>query len=162
LPRDEALERLAARGISGTDVYLLDLLPLIEMMWADGLLQEPERSLLDAFVVEHVEAINRLAGDRILTMEQAREFASRFLDERPDDRLMADLRALIAPVRFSASDSADNDARRRSIIEWCLDIGAACVARYPYGDRERFRTAEKERFLSIVAALTSDRPSPSA
>ena len=158
LPRDEALERLAAHGIAGTDVYLLDLLPLIEMMWADGLVQHAEQALFDAFVTEHVEAINALAGADILSTPQARQFASRFLRERPDDRLMSDLRALIAPVRFSASASADNDARRISIIEWCLDIGAACVATYPYGDRERFRAAEKERFLAIVTALTAPTP----
>jgi hypothetical protein len=154
LSRPEAVERLAQHGIVGADVYLLDLLPLIEMMWADGFVQSPELDLFDAFLLEHVDAINQLSGAPILTAEGARRFASRFLRERPDERLMEHLRSLIPPVRLSSSDQAGNDARRTAIIEWCLDIGAACVAEYPYAARDRFKSAEKERFLAIARALT--------
>lgn len=155
--RPEAVERLAHHGITGTDVYLLDLLPLIEMMWADGLVQQPEADLLDAFVVEHVAAINALSGAKILSVDDARRFAQRFLRERPDDGLMEELRSLIPSVRFSSSDQAGNDARRQVIIEWCLDIGAACVSEYPYADRDRFKNAEKDRFLAILRALSHPR-----
>jgi hypothetical protein len=154
LSRPDALERVAQHGIVGRDVYLLDLLPLIEMMWADGLVQAPERRLFDAFVIEHVEAINQLSGTPVLSVDQARGFAERFLGQRPDEALMAELRALIPPVRLSSSDAAGNEARREAIIEWCLDIGAACVTEYPYDDRDRFKRAEKRRFLEIARALS--------
>jgi hypothetical protein len=157
LSRPEAVERLAQHGIVGSDVYLLDLLPLIEMMWADGLVQDPEMDLLDAFVAEHVDAINQMSGTPILSVEQARRFSSRFLQERPEARLMDELRALIPPVRLSSSDVAGNDARREAIIEWCLDIGSACVDAYPYEQRDRFKRSEKDRFLAIVRALGPSR-----
>ena len=157
LSRPEAVDRLAQHGIEAPDIYLLDLLPLIEMIWADGLLQSPEMTLLDEFVADHVTAINQLSGAEILSVAHARRFAWRFLKERPDQRLMAELRSLIPPIRLSSSDADGNDARRRAIIEWCLDIGSACVASYPYGVRERFKSAEKRRFLSILDALTQPR-----
>jgi hypothetical protein len=159
LSRPDAIDRLAQYGIAGPDVYLLDLLPLIEMMWADGLIQSPEMDLLDAFVAEHVGAINQLSGAEVLSVERARRFAWGFLKDRPDERLMEELRSLIPPVRLNSSDLAGNDARRQAIIEWCLDIGASCVAEYPYGSRERFKNSEKQRFLSILTALTQTRSS---
>jgi len=159
LSRPDAVDRLAQHGIAGADVYLLDLLPLIEMMWADGLVQPPELDLLDAFVAEHVGAINQLSGADVLSVEQARRFAWRFLKARPDERLMEELRSLIPPVRLSSSDAAGNQARREAMIEWCLDIGSACVAEYPYGNRERFKSSEKARFLAIIRALTQPRSS---
>jgi hypothetical protein len=154
LTRPEAVERLERYGISGTDVYLLDLVPLIEMMWADGLLQGPERELFERFMLDHVAAINAFAGTEVLSVPQAQRFAARFFNARPDDRLMQELRHLVPPLRLQSSDVAGNEARRRAIIEWCLDIGAACVTGYPYGSRERFKDAEKERFLAILAALS--------
>jgi hypothetical protein len=155
LTREEALERLEQHGIAGPDVYLIDLIPLIEMMWADGRVQEPERELFRRFARDHVAAINELAGLDLLSADRAERFASRFLDARPDDALMTELRSLVPPVRLSTSDAAGNDARRQAIIEWCLDIGAACVTDYPYGSRERFKAAEKARFFSILRALTA-------
>jgi hypothetical protein len=152
--RDQAVERLERHGIDGADVYLIDLIPLIEMMWADGLLQTPERELFDEFMLAHVAAINDLAGICVLSIDRAQRFASRFLDVRPDDRLLQDLCELVPPVRLQSSDPASNEARRRAIIEWCLDIGSACVTDYPYGHRERFKDVEKERFLGILRALT--------
>jgi hypothetical protein len=160
LSRPDAIERLAQYGIAGADVYLLDLLPLIEMIWADGLVQPPEMDLLDGFVAEHVSAINQVSGSEILTVEGARRFAWRFLKERPAEHLMEELRSLIPPVRLNSSDGAGNEARRQAIIEWCLDIGASCVAQYPYGGRERFKDSEKQRFLEILKALSQPRSGP--
>lgn len=154
LTRPEAVERLERHGIKGTDVYLLDLIPLIEMMWADALLQAQERELFQQFMLDHVSAINAFAGTDVLSVEQAQRFASRFLETRPDDRLMQELRSLVPPLRLQSSDTAGNEARRRAIIDWCLDIGAACVTGYPYGSRERFKDTEKERFQAILRALT--------
>ncbi len=152
--RAEAVDRLEHHGIEGADVYLLDLVPLLDMMWADGLVQGPELHLLDHFVRQHVEAINALAGTAVLSPARAQRFTKRFLSARPDQRLLQELCELVPPVRLSSSDTKNNDARRRAIIEWCLDIGAACVTDYPYGARSRFKDEEKERFFAILRALT--------
>jgi len=153
MTRPEALERLERHGIEGPDVYLLDLVPLIEMMWADGLVQSPELDLFEHFLAGHVESINAMAEARILSLERAQRFAHRFLDNRPDQKLLDEMCELVPPVRLNSSDAPRNEALRKEIVEWCLDIGAACVTGYPYGERSRFIADEKERFFSILEAL---------
>jgi hypothetical protein len=37
--RRDAIAELAKHGIKGAQIYLIDLIPLIEMMWADGRIQ---------------------------------------------------------------------------------------------------------------------------
>ena len=59
---EEAIEELESYGITGAQIYLIDLIPLIEMIWADGKAQGSEISLLADFLKRHVEHINALAG----------------------------------------------------------------------------------------------------
>ena len=59
---EEAIEELESYGITGAQIYLIDLIPLIEMIWADGKAQGAEISLLADFLKKHVEHINALAG----------------------------------------------------------------------------------------------------
>jgi hypothetical protein len=153
MTRPEAVEWLKRHGIEGPDVYLLDLVPLIEMMWADGLVQAPELSLFEHFLAGHVDSINALAGANVISLDRARRFAHRFLDSRPDQALLDELCELVPPVRLSSSNAQRNEALRNQIVEWCLDIGAACVTGYPYDERSRFMANEKARFFAILGAL---------
>lgn len=68
------------------------------------------------------------------------------------DRVLGDVE-LIPPVRLSSSDAETNEQHRLAILRWCLDIGASCVTEYPYGDHDRFSTAEKACFEDIFKAL---------
>jgi hypothetical protein len=43
---DDAIEELERFGITGAQIYLIDLIPLIEMIWADGKAQDAEVSIL--------------------------------------------------------------------------------------------------------------------
>jgi hypothetical protein len=151
--RPEALRELQRHGITGTEVYFIDVLPLIEMMWADGVVQEIERALLDKFIVAHTDNLNALAGYPALDYAVGRNFVERYLAERPAPAVLATLRELIPPVRLASSDSDRNAAQRSAIFAWCLDIGAACVTNYPYGDHDRFSAAEKACFEEIFRAL---------
>jgi len=153
LTRQDALRELARFGIRGTTVYLIDVLPIIEMMWADGRLQDGERALLEKFLRQHVDNINALAKMKVLGYEEGLAFAGRFLRDRPDPELMQVLRAMIPPVRLSSSDVWGARATRDRILFWCLDIGAACVTDYPYGDHDRFSADEKACFAEIVQTL---------
>lgn len=152
LPRREALERLAALGVTGSDVFLIDTIPLLEMIWADDRVQSEELRLLEGFLRLHVKNVNELAGREVLTLEGAREFVARFLTERPSMELLRELRALLAQTTAIDGEPVSL-ARRRAIMDFCLDIGAACVAEYPHGDHERFCEAEKQAFGQIVEAF---------
>ena len=99
--RAAALEELKRFGIRGPNVYLIDLIPLIEMIWADGKAQQAELSHLETFVRHHVERINTMAEQQQLSYSAAYQFLSGFLEERPDPSLMKTLRSFVAPVRLS-------------------------------------------------------------
>jgi hypothetical protein len=151
--RKEALRRLKLHEIAGPQVYLIDIIPLIEMIWADGKAQESEIEILEDFLRKHVERINALADHEVLTLENARDFILRFLRRRPDPELLSTLRSLVAPVRLSTSDPERNAAIRDSLLAACLDIAASAVVEYPYGLGERFGPAEKRCFFEILESL---------
>ncbi len=153
LTRRDALAELERYGITGKLVYLIDIIPLIEMIWADGSVQDVERDLLDKFLAQHVANINALAGMELIDMAAAKGFADKLLADRPDPKVMTILHRLIPIVRMSSSDAERNAHTRAEILRWCLDIGASCVREYPYGDHDRFSDAEKACFEEIFTAL---------
>lgn len=151
--RQDAIRELDRHGIRGAHTYLIDVLPLIEMMWADGTVQTVERDLLEKFLRQHVDNLNALVGYPAIHYNDSATFVERFLAERPSAEMLGVLRKLIPTVGLSSTDVKRNTQQRRAIVRWCLDIGAACVTEYPYGDHDRFSEAEKACFEEIVASL---------
>lgn len=158
IDRTRALSILRRHGISGADVYLIDLVPLIEMVWADGKAQPSEVSIFEDFLRRHVTTLNRSVGHTMLTMEAARAFVRRFLTERPCPDLLRELRSLVAAVRLSGSDADHNEALRSSLLAACIDIAASSVIDYPYGYDERFDAGEKHSFFEILESLGAGEP----
>ena len=62
--RKEALKKLSRYGIEGAYVYLIDVIPLIEMVWADGTAQDSEIAIIDAYLHEQVAMIVGLVQAR--------------------------------------------------------------------------------------------------
>ncbi|MCE7893187.1 MAG: TerB family tellurite resistance protein, partial [Sorangiineae bacterium PRO1] len=143
---------LALFGIRGQDVYFIDTIPLLEMIWADGVVQPEEVRLLESFLRAHVKNLNALAGHEVVTFEEARAFVQQFLERRPDPELLGLLRRML-PDTGIAGDEPHSIQRRRAILSFCLDIGAACVAAYPDGDRDRFCSEEQQAFEQIFRTL---------
>ncbi len=156
ISREEAVEELKRYGIEGPDIYLIDLIPLIEMIWADGMIQGGEMAILYDYVDRHVARINELAECELLNVGQAHEFINRFLDKRPDAKLLSTLRSFIQPIRLASSDTASTDLVRRSLLAACIDIGSSSVAKYPYGLCDRFNPEEKECFFRILESLQKE------
>jgi len=156
--REKAIEDLRRFGISGTQIYLIDLIPLIEIIWADGMVQAGELEILENYLQTHVDHINGVAGCRVLTLTDAKAFINRFLDQRPDPELLKCLRELVHPVRLSNSDAQTNRALKESLLSTCLDIAASSVIRYPYGLGDRFNPAEKQCFFEIVESFMNLPP----
>jgi hypothetical protein len=53
--RSEVIEELRSYNIKGPEVYMIDIIPLIEMIWADGIVQKEEISLLYDFLEQQKE-----------------------------------------------------------------------------------------------------------
>lgn len=149
--RAEALDRLARFGIRGAEVYLVDLVPLLEMVWADGDAQPEEVEALHDFVARHVRRLNELAGYTMLKEADGRAFVQRFLRRRPDPALLAELREMVAPLRLSSSSEAENQALRSCLLASCLDIAARSGP--PGGGVRRITAPERATFFEILDSL---------
>lgn len=154
MDREELLGLLESEhGITGPEVYLLELVPLIEMAWADGRPRPAEVKLLYEFALHRLAELDEIAGVDVLTAEQVNGFLDRFLSTAPDRESLRALRRLAIAFILEHSDASVNETRRRAILEYCLDIGAASVGRYPYGRHERFGASEKALMLELVESF---------
>ena len=81
--REEITGQLKSFGITGKDVYFIDYIPLIEMIWADGEPQQGEIDIFYDFLEKHVAHLNKMAGYSAFRLEEAAQFVSGLLKERP-------------------------------------------------------------------------------
>lgn len=153
LTRQEAIKDLSVLGIREPQIYLLDIIPLVEMMWADGELQQSELVILDEYVCKRVRQINDVAGYEVIDSEDAQAFARRFTMQKPLPEFLRMLRSLIGPSILSSSDSAYVDSVLKLMVEACLDIAANAVREYPYGLHDRFNPEEKNCFFEILKTI---------
>ncbi len=151
--RTEAVEELASYGIKGPFLYLIDIIPLIEMIWADGKAQESEIEILDKYLMEHVRWVNKQAGFQTLTLKEAKAFANRFLKKRPSQDLLKTLRLLLSRLHNTSQNEAVKTRFKSSLLAACIDIAASSVTEYPYDYCDRFNPAEKKCFFEIVDSL---------
>lgn len=150
LTREEAIAALNRHGIAGSVVYLIDIIPLIEMIWADGIVQDCEVDVLDQYLVHHVDHINKLAGFDTLSIQDARHFVKRFLDKRPSPELLKTLRMMIDPIRFSCAGEKYKKALKESLLSACIDIATSSITVSPSGFRTSFELSEKRCFFEIL------------
>jgi hypothetical protein len=146
----EAVDQLSSLGIKSPYVYLIDLVALIEMIWADGELQEAELAILNEYLHKRVQQINEMAGYKVMDFEDAQAFAQRFIQQKPHPEFLSSLRSLIGPVILTSTDSAYVDSLLMSLLEACIDIAANAVRKYPYRLHDRFDADEKRCFSEIV------------
>jgi hypothetical protein len=147
--REEIMEQLNSFGITGKDVYFIDYIPLIEMIWADGEPQQGEMDIFYDFLEKHVMHLNKMAGYNAFKLEDAVEFVSGFFKERPSPEILKSLRELAAHSGLFQEDSKKRASFEKSLLAVCLDIAASCVTEYPYGLNERFNNEEKRCFFEI-------------
>lgn len=155
ISRQDALKELKRFGISGNDVYLIDFIPLLEIVWADGEAQPSEVAILEEFVEKHVDNINKQAGCKVVELDQAKAFVNRFLAKRPDPEIMKTLRQFVKPLRLSLGDKKENQQLKESLLCACMDIAASAVTEYPYGLHDRFCQEEKKCFFNILESLST-------
>lgn len=136
-------------GLEPSDLYFLDLIPLIEMMWADGQVQDSEIEVLMGFVDDLMDKISGLNDGNTITKPDIIRFIERYTNTRPSPALLAELRHAAIQI---ANQREDGDSRV-SLLTYCIDIAAACVAGYPYDENERICKDEKALLLKIISAL---------
>lgn len=155
--RYAAIQLLRQHGIEDEDIYLVDLIPLIKMVWADQHAQPCELLVLEKFLIQHVHHINTVAGYPLMSYERAIAFVNRFLAENPTDELLSELTALVHPIRLSSSNDRLNQELRQTILYRCMDIASVCSAHRGCETQCAlhgfFDHAEKKCFFEIMALL---------
>ena len=131
---DVALHELAELGFKGRDVYLAELIPVVEMAWADGVIAPNERALLEAYCESLTERLNRQAGATFFRLGRTLKVLERLTKERllPAQRMIA-LRALKS---WSGRGSSGAEMRR-GMIEWAEAV-AVVDGRPVWDTRELF------------------------
>lgn len=155
LSRSEIIHEIVTNhGLLPEHIYLLDLIPLIEMVWADGKAQAAEMSLLYGHVIDHLAVLsNEIEGQEVLDADKVNDFLSHFLEERPDPKLLKMLRELALNLNRLHSDPQKIAQRSNTLLGLCMDIAAAAVVDYPYDKHARVMEAEKRLLIEIMGAL---------
>ncbi|MCI5165414.1 MAG: hypothetical protein D3903_04830 [Candidatus Electrothrix sp. GM3_4] len=153
LSHKDAVERLKRFGITGKKVYLIDLILLIEMMWADGEAQQGELDVLENYLKKHTDRVNKRTGCEVLRLQDARNFVKPYIDKRPSPESIKNLRELVKPISFSC-DSRMTEELKNELLHVIIDMGASSVTEYPYALDERFNAEEKQCLFNIMQALS--------
>ena len=133
-----------------SSAYLLEIIPLIEIIWADGKNQIQEVNILKDFTVKHLSMLSKDAdGLEVVSVEEANQFIDHFLQQRPNKMLIDDLKSLAIERMKQRGDKE----KINSVIDYCMDIAAACVSAYPYQPSERVREEEKVLIREIIISL---------
>ena len=119
--REKALHDLADLGFKGRDVYLAELLPVVEMAWADGVIAPNERALLEAYCEALTDRLNRQSGAQFFRL--ARTFL--VLDRLTERRLTPAQRLTALKALKTWSGNNSNGAEMRSgMLEWAQAVAA--------------------------------------
>lgn len=147
--------------LDDTHVYLLELVPLLEMMWADGLNQPSEMRIIYSFAIEHAARLSKAAyGQEVISDKQINAFLDRFAHVRPPGGLLRDLRQIVWELLGDGAHG-DNPTSQRSLLDVCIDIAAACdqaPGRWPAGSR--VVEQEKALMLELMQTLKLDPSQP--
>ncbi len=155
LSREEVLNLMDSQfGITGNQVYLLDLIPLAEMLWVDGKNQPEEINLVYEFAINHIaELSSHVEGEELLSESEINDFMRRFIHTRPSKELLSALRTLANSFIFQNQDVKQNEQRKQRIIDFCIDIASAAVTQYPYDRHDRFIDEEKQLLSELMRTL---------
>lgn len=150
-------ELVHTHGLDPLDYYLLPLMPLMEICWADGRVQQAEASLLLDFTRRWLNLLQRDAdGETVVEASQAQRFIDRFMRVPPDREEITRLRELAINMLELNSDEQRVKQNERTVLEYCIDIAAAAVKDYPYEIRGRVMHEEKDLLLELMHAMQID------
>lgn len=136
-------------------VYLAPVLPIVQVMWADGRNQMPERAKLHCIIENHCKALSELAGGiEIVSASDIELFDRTFIANRPDPQILTAFTGMASGVvahRESRPDIQNSNSLFNSdqLFHACLEIAATCPAPKEKGLGELFsqRIAQEERSL---------------
>lgn len=109
-----------ALGFRGPEIYLAELIPAVEMAWADGEIQANELAILEAYCEALVESLNRQVGARLFNLGRALTRLKALTQRRltPAQREVA-----LLALRTLSEVTAGHETRKR-IVQWSEAVAA--------------------------------------
>lgn len=131
---EAATERLKALGFEGQDLYLAELIPLVEMAKADGVVEPNERALLEAFAIRQVRELNAQASSPVFDLDRALDLLRSLLERRllPHER-----QAAILALKDWWQATGQFPAARQRVLDWARAV-ATVSGRPALDTRELF------------------------
>ncbi len=116
-----AIHQLAALGFKGRDLYLAELIPAVEMAWADGVIQPNERAMLESYCMDLVERLNREAGAAFFTLSRALALLDKLTERRlhPSER-----QAALFALKEWAGPGLPGHEKRKRMLQWAEAVAA--------------------------------------
>lgn len=143
---ERALQDLSDLGFEGSDVYLAEIIPAVEMAWCDGVIEAEERATLEAYCEEITGRLNREAQAPFFTQGRALTL----LDLLSARRLWpAERQAALRALKAWSGKGPGGATMRRRIVAWAEAVAA--VAGQPAWDtRELFWLQTMRRNFELV------------
>jgi hypothetical protein len=118
---EKALRNLGTLGFKGRDVYFAELIPLVEMAWADGVIQPNEKALLEAYCESLTQRLNLLAGADFFKLSHALAVLNRLMRRRlnPSERLIA-----LNSLKTWSGSRANGAEMRSEMLSWAAAVAA--------------------------------------
>ncbi|TGN40268.1 hypothetical protein [Marinobacter confluentis] len=146
---------LSQHDLPASFIYLAPVLPIVQVMWADGRNQMPERAKLHCIIENHCKTLSELAGGaEIVSANDIERFDQAFIAHRPDPQVLEALTGMASGVianRESAPSPQGSDSlfSTDQLFHACLEIAATCPAPEDKALGELFsqRIAKEERSL---------------
>ena len=143
---ERALLDLSNLGFEGSDVYLAEIIPAVEMAWCDGVIQPEERATLEAYCEDLTGRLNREAQAPFFT----RGRALFLLDLLSVRRLLpAQRQGALRALKTWSGEGPCGATMRRRIVAWAEAV--AVVTGHPAWDtRELFWLQTMRRTFELV------------
>lgn len=161
MPQSRFAALLSQNDLPLSFIYLAPVLPIVQIMWADGKNQIPERAKLHLAIQSHCQALSELAGDlQVISPADVELFDQTFIASEPDMETLQAFTDEATELLRKKSDSVieENGSlyHRDRLFHACLEIAATCSTGMSNNIGEMFsqRIVEEERrFIEQVFKL---------
>ena len=161
MPKSRFSALLTQHGLPPSFIYLAPVLPIVQVMWADGRNQIPERAKLHLIMQAHCQALSDLAGGmEVVSIDHLEQFHELFISNQPDMDMLSALTGVATDLLRQYPDTASGEPGllydRAQLLHACMEIAATCESESSSSTGELFsqRIVEEERrFIEQVFAL---------
>ncbi len=154
MPQSRFTALLEQHDLPRSLIYLAPVLPIVQVMWADGRNQMPERAKIHLIMQNHCNTLRDLSGGmEVISAEDIERFDQAFIASEPDSEILKAFTESASEVLKNRGEegSADHDSlyQRDRLFHACLEIAATCPAELKNCTGEMFaqRIVDEERRL---------------